>query len=962
MRRRLKWMICCLWLMMSLSAMNGLTIQASNTIQLSDVELAFIAEHPIIKVGVDPRFVPYEFIDIDGSYNGIAKDYLDLISARTGLVFEIQPDLTWEKAYEKAVLKELDLLPIISKSSERERYFLFSEPYYSFQRAIFIGNDVSDIASLDDLDGRSVAVQRNSSHHEFLKTLPNVSMSLYDTVEEAVKALANGTEQAFLGNLATTLYIAKQGGISQLAYVAINNEEQQTLHFAVRNDFPELLSIMNKGLATITQAEKIAIDNRWIGVVSRSDYTWLFQLALALGVAALIIVSVSAYWINRLQKEIKQRKIVEVQLKLAKEDADRANQVKSSFLARMSHEIRTPLHAVSGMAYILKNSGLNKAQQSYLNKISSASKDVLEIINDILDFAKIESGKIELERASFNLDEVLEHIVSILSFKVQEQGIDFLIERDMDVPVYYFGDAKRIQQILLNLLNNAVKFTEKGSVGLNIRLLNVKEKKVRIALRIQDTGIGMSEEQVQRLFEPFMQADASINRRFGGTGLGLSIVKNLLDLMEGSITIKSELNQGTTFEIEIELEMDQERITEQNTLIHAMHLDQLKALIWDDSQAHASVLKATMNSFKIQSELVFSEGELMRLLREDKFDLLIMDYETPDEKGLTFAGRLKAKSNLSLPKIILLFPANVEGILEQLDKHGIAFGIPKPIIPSVLFNGIIDLFKSDVLENIESNSIPKHSTKIAIEVLLCEDNKTNQFIAKSILEQSGYKVVIAENGKIGLDIIRSHPTKFDVVLMDLHMPIMNGYEATKAIHDINPELLVVAMTADAIMGVEEKCLEVDIHHFISKPFDPSQLAETIHRLILNTYGNVPSLSRPVEAIPCEDVLDEATGLNNTGGNQELYTMLLSIFKQEHAQTIEELELAMHNTDGTMAAGIVHKIKGSCGTIGAKQLYRICVDLQNALKQNDFDTSHELVNEFKQAFVSLMNLIQSRTEL
>lgn len=959
MKKCLKWVMVTWLFLLGFVTLVPLPAHASNSVQLSDSERLFIQEHPVIHVGVDPSFVPYEFIDIDGTYNGIAKEYLDLISLNTGLVFEIVPNLTWDKAYEKAVLKEIDLLPIISKSEERERYFLFSEPYYYFQRVIFIGNDVSDIASLDDLEGRSVAVQRNSSHHEFLKTLPNISMSLYDTVEDAISALASGSEQAFIGNLATTLYLAKQGGISQLAYITIKDQNRQTLHFAVRNDYPELLGIMNKGLSAITQAEKIAIDNRWIGVVSRTDYTWLFQLALAIGGIALIIVSVSTYWIKRLQKEIKQRKVVETQLKFAKDDAERANQVKSSFLARMSHEIRTPLHAVTGMAYILKNSGLNKAQQSYLNKISSASKDVLEIINDILDFSKIESGKVELERTNFNLDEILERLVSILSFKVQEQGIEFIVERDVDVPVYYYGDAKRIQQILLNLLNNAVKFTESGWVKLQINLVKEEKSQATIKLIIEDTGIGMTEEQVEHLFEPFMQADASINRRFGGTGLGLSIVKNLLDIMGGTIIVKSESGKGTTFEIDLMLELDRDRMDEQNTLIQTLNLSRIKALILDNSSAHSSILKATLSSFKITSEIVLNEDELYRKLQSDPFDLLLVDYDTPANNGLVFARELGLLKDIVLPKIILVFPSNVEGILEQLNNYGVALGIPKPIIPSVLFNGIIDLFQSDMLTSLETQSNNVTNMNASIEVLLCEDNKTNQFIAKTLLDQAGYHVEIAENGQVGVDLIRKYPTRFDVVLMDIHMPILNGYDATRVIHDINPDLLIVAMTADAIMGVEEKCKEVGIHHFISKPFDPSKLAKTIHDLVLDRHGYIPSSNQNVDAISTDETLVESLGLANTGGNKELYKVLLDIFLQENEHTLEELNKSIAKSDWELAVGIVHKIKGSCGTIGAKALNQVCVDLQNALNQNDSRKIDELHMEFELQFSKLISLIKTK---
>ena len=806
-----------------------LSVSSNNVVNLTPEERDFIAANPVIQLGVDPNFVPYEFIDIDGSYNGISKDYLDLISKKTGLRFEITEGLTWDQAYEKVVLKELDGLPIIGKSSEREKYFIFSDTYYSFQRVLFINNE-NNINSFNDLQGRVVAVQKNSSHHEFLKTVGNITLSLYDTVEEALIALSNNQEVAFVGNLATTLYIAKNEGISQLEYMSIPNQSQQTLHFAARNDYPLLISIINKGLKAITVSEKIEIDNRWIGVVSKTDYTWLIQLFIVIGLIATSIVLVSFYWILRLRKEIDQRKLTEIELQYAKEEADRANQVKSSFLARMSHEIRTPLNAISGMSYILKKTGLTKTQQNYLDKISSASKDVLEIINDILDFAKIESGKVDLEIISFNLDEILEHIVSIVSFKAEEQGIELRVERDPLVPMYFFGDAKRIQQVLLNLLNNSVKFTDKGSVTLKIKLIEKNEINYQLQISVIDTGIGMNQEQLSNLFIPFTQADSSINRRFGGTGLGLSIVKSLLDLMGGKIEVSSILHEGSDFKISLFLDEDKERNLEQKRLASELYLGEIKTLILDKSTVHATMIQDYLRAFKLNTEIFTDESLAYEAIisaftKNKPYDLLIIDYDTPIEKGYQYCIKLKQSNWIDQSlKIIMLLPLNIDETIHRVDQEGINLCLNKPVIPSVLFNGIVDLFRNDVYQklnpiNIDSNSNPKYNYNI----LLFEDNKTNQFIAQSILEQSGYSVKIVDNGQIGVEEFKRNSNKYNIILMDLHMPVMNGFEASIEIRKIDETIPIIAMTADAISGIEQQCKKVGINNFITKPFDPSEI-------------------------------------------------------------------------------------------------------------------------------------------
>lgn len=938
-----------------------LSVSSNNVVNLTPEERDFIAANPVIQLGVDPNFVPYEFIDIDGSYNGISKDYLDLISKKTGLRFEITEGLTWDQAYEKVVLKELDGLPIIGKSSEREKYFIFSDTYYSFQRVLFINNE-NNINSFNDLQGRVVAVQKNSSHHEFLKTVGNITLSLYDTVEEALIALSNNQEVAFVGNLATTLYIAKNEGISQLEYMSIPNQSQQTLHFAARNDYPLLISIINKGLKAITVSEKIEIDNRWIGVVSKTDYTWLIQLFIVIGLIATSIVLVSFYWILRLRKEIDQRKLTEIELQYAKEEADRANQVKSSFLARMSHEIRTPLNAISGMSYILKKTGLTKTQQNYLDKISSASKDVLEIINDILDFAKIESGKVDLEIISFNLDEILEHIVSIVSFKAEEQGIELRVERDPLVPMYFFGDAKRIQQVLLNLLNNSVKFTDKGSVTLKIKLIEKNEINYQLQISVIDTGIGMNQEQLSNLFIPFTQADSSINRRFGGTGLGLSIVKSLLDLMGGKIEVSSILHEGSDFKISLFLDEDKERNLEQKRLASELYLGEIKTLILDKSTVHATMIQDYLRAFKLNTEIFTDESLAYEAIisaftKNKPYDLLIIDYDTPIEKGYQYCIKLKQSNWIDQSlKIIMLLPLNIDETIHRVDQEGINLCLNKPVIPSVLFNGIVDLFRNDVYQklnpiNIDSNSNPKYNYNI----LLFEDNKTNQFIAQSILEQSGYSVKIVDNGQIGVEEFKRNSNKYNIILMDLHMPVMNGFEASIEIRKIDETIPIIAMTADAISGIEQQCKKVGINNFITKPFDPSALASKVYDFI----EHKTTISSNMDKIEqkTSKALDESKGLFNVGGNNELYNTILKLFKEETKDTAQILNETIDTSDFEQARQIVHKVKGSSGTIGATLLYETCIEFQKSLSDKDI----ELIKQYHPIFIQQLSILHQTIE-
>lgn len=472
-------------------------------VEYTQAEAEFIQEHPVIHLGVDPQFVPYEFFDTDGQYKGIAADYIKLISERTGLKLEIEHNLTWTQAYEKAVERKLDALPCVSKTPEREQYFLYSKPYYSFQRVVVVKENNHSVAKLEDLFNKKVAVKKDSSHHSYLKSFNSIQFSLYPSEEAALKAVADGQETYFVGNLATSSYLIKTNGLTNLKYVQITTSEKQYLHFAVRNDWPELQSIVNKALDSITEAEKMEINNRWIGIENKADYSEIIKAIALIGALIAGIFFISLYWIIRLRREVRERINAEEALKAAKEEAEAANQIKSSFLARMSHEIRTPLNAITGMSYLLKKTGINVTQGLYLDKITQASRSMLGIINDILDFSKIEAGKIELERLPLNLDRVLQHVIDIVSFNIEEQGIDFILKKDPLVPDNYCGDPTRLEQILLNLVNNAVKFTVAGEVSVLIWSQSTGENFCSLQFIIRDTGIGMTPEQLDRLFKPF---------------------------------------------------------------------------------------------------------------------------------------------------------------------------------------------------------------------------------------------------------------------------------------------------------------------------------------------------------------------------------------------------------------------------------------------------------------------------
>jgi len=944
----------------------------ANQIEFTATEREFIEKHPVIRLGADPQFVPYEFFDTDGQYKGIAADYIKLLSERTGLKLETEKDITWAEAYEKAVERKLDVLPCISKTKEREPFFLFSKPYYSFQRVIVVKDSNKNVTELEDLFNKQVAVKKGSSHHSYLKAFSAIEFSLYPTEEAAISAVADGRETYFVGNLATSSYLIKGNGFTNLKYIQINSEEPQYLYFAVRQDWPELISIINKGLDSITEAEKIDINNKWIGIENQADYSEIIKIIAIVSGVILVIFLVSLYWIIKLRREVAERLRVEAALKVAKEEAEVANNIKSTFLARMSHEIRTPLNAITGMAYLIKKTDITTTQRIYLDKITQASRNMLGIINDILDFSKIEAGKIELERVSFNIDKVLQQVISIVSFHIEEQGIDFYLNKDPHIPVNFWGDPTRLAQILLNLINNAVKFTTQGQVAVRVRLVAIEKDMFHLEFSVKDNGIGMSDEQLSQLFKPFDQGDSTINRRFGGTGLGLSIVKSLVEMMGGEIRACSNLGEGSTFTINLALEVDREKEDADKEKTASIYFENIRVLVLEKSTTHLNLLRDYLNSFNMAADFTSSEAQAIEILGntinndENSYDLLIVDNETPNGGGIEFAKRIREESSIAKkPKIILMIPLMREDLFEKIEDTDIDFGITKPIIASVLFNGIIQIFGDKVLAIHDrlANSDPTNNFIVdyPYHVLIVEDNKTNQFIARSILEQAGFKVSLSDNGKTGFEFYGKHQTEIDLILMDLHMPVLNGYEATALIRELNASLPIVAMTADAITGVEEQCQKVGIDYYISKPFDPEEFVATIW----NVLKTIPKERKEIEHEEAEIneldsnpevILDENEGLRLLGNNRDLYLMVLDEYYRENKDVLAMLSNSINARQYQEAVQIMHKVKSSSGNIGAKRLFAIASELQKSLTKEDKAEIIRLHKQFQLAFSQLIDEI------
>ena len=504
----------------------------------------------------------------------------------------------------------------------------------------------------------------------------------------------------------------------------------------------------------------------------------------------------------------------------ARQDAERANQAKSIFLATMSHEIRTPMNGVLGMASLLAETSLSAEQQEYTDTIRTSGDALLTVINDILDFSKIESGNLELDNQPFDLRQCIEDVMDVFAKKTAEKGLDLVYQIDNQIPAQIFGDSHRLRQILLNLISNAMKFTHQGEIFVGIELLNADNNQLQLAFHIRDTGIGIPHDKLSRLFKAFSQVDSSTTRKYGGTGLGLVISERLVGLMSGGITVNSELGVGTTFSFTIKSLMNQ-----QESIRHYVHYNTVgnegkKVLLIDDNATNRAILKTQLEHWKLLPTLASSGSEALQILsKQERFDLVITDMQMPDMDGLQLSQQIKAK-HPSLPIILLSSVGD-----ESKKKYPSLFTsvLNKPVKQQQLNREIHKALSPEIDNTPVENQKPDQvltedfATKYPLRILLADDNPINQKLAVRVLNKLGYqKIEVAQNG---LEVMEKFDEQFyDVILMDVQMPEMDGLEATRLIRSKHyHQPIIISMTANAMPEDKEACLKAGMDDYISKP-------------------------------------------------------------------------------------------------------------------------------------------------
>ena len=648
-----------------------------------------------------------------------------------------------------------------------------------------------------------------------------------------------------------------------------------------------------------------------------------------------------------IRNDITAAKQQEKQLREETENAKVANGAKSDFLANMSHEIRTPLNAIIGMTYLASRSDPSQKQHSYLTKISGAAQSLLSLTNDILDFSKIEAGKLQLENIPFSLDKVLSNLNDIVSHRAEQKGLAIVFSVGRDLPRNLTGDPLRLSQVLINLLNNAIKFTEQGEIVVRVVAGDLVADRVQMRISVRDTGIGMTAEQIANLFQSFNQADPSITRKFGGTGLGLAISKQLCELMQGTITVESELGKGSTFSVTATFGIDTSDLRQSPCLTTSD--TQKKSILVVEDDENTLVLLVNMlrvNGFVVRSA---SSGEqalsALSSARKDgeAFDLVLMDWRLPGIDGIETSRRLKAHLKYEkMPAILMISAYEHEEVMGGLNDPSLDGFLVKPIAESLLVATIAAIFAAKPYDSTPEplqEPPPNPPSLVGRKVLLVEDNAINRELATELLADLGIEVTVAVNGQDGVDHIAAEP--YDLVLMDIQMPVMDGLTATRLIRADHrfSKLPILAMTAHAMRGDCERSLLAGMNEHITKPIDPIRLMSTLVRWMPERIEvRVEPKATLVEAAPGEECIpdrlppfDIATALIRTNGKPKLLRKILLGFRDQFGTAAADLRDLIAEGKLVDAERLAHSLKGLAATLEAKDLAESASDVELAFR-------------------------------
>lgn len=1018
--------------------------------ELTPQERVWLSKHHTIRVGIDPDFYPMEMFDAEGHYTGIGPDYLRVLKKMTGLTFHVAQPADWTDTTAMATSKRVDVYIAAAETRHRAQYMLFTPSYIVLPGIIVTrqgpkgdSGAVPAIDTLKDLAGKRVAVVNRYSWHDFLEELhPEIMPVVVKNTLEGLQKVAFGEVDAMIDYQFNITEKISNSGIRNLRVAGVIDAPYGHA-FGIRKDWPELHGIINKALAKITPEERRVIAQKWLQPYEKKAFSkqtiWmmLFAAEVLFTVFAFVL-----YWnfslkrqvsrrtaqlnqelikYDRAEKELRESRAmleqsnlelehrvnertrdlqtINAELQLAKEAADAATTAKSQFLANISHEIRTPLHGIMAFAELalLKE---KTPPHRYLRAILQSSRALLEIINDLLDVSKIEAGHLELEQAPFMLDDVVHHVCTVALHNAQAGGIELVVDMEPTMQLALIGDAGRLQQIIMNLVTNAVKFTGPGGqICVTLKQAHAEplpdapdQRRVQIICFVRDTGVGIAPEFLSQLFQPFRQVDASTTRRHGGTGLGLCICRQLVEMMHGEIWVESEPNVGSTFAFSVPLN------TQPDTGV-AAHLpeppsDPIHALVLSASPLQTEVLCRHFAALGIAAVTAATTEEAVRKAQElpkKQPDLLFLDRKLAEPNTLYALRVLRTAFGRTIPAILMDEHAG-EQILSDSNRDAAQHDGQVAILSLVTLRGLHESIVSLNEPCLVAYSGRLHSLPSPMEtplfhdvrILVAEDNPTNQEIMEALFEDTGVQLTIVSNGKQALDALRVGAQRgehFDLVLMDVQMPVMDGYEATRIIRTM-PELEglpIVAITAHAMHEDKMRALSAGIARYLSKPLSRAALFGTLRALLPNkimprkpeqaveaTPVPAPVVHNSAALPPCLD----ASAVERLNVSPETYQKILRGYVRNTSEALPALRKGLY-LDPTVPEQSLcrpawewlireaHNLKGASANVGAVAVQQDAHALELALRQfvKQSDNAAVEMNALTRTFSPLLDALE-----